>query len=609
MPESMLAATGPAQPGSRYRIHPSIGIARMGNADPSTYFIGPEVPGYGPLGDPSIPAGLSSSYGTAAPPYKAGGLVRPQAARFRVWEYRQLTPGGPWTPVQEITAATAGVSAISWQVHLANKKASFHKFEGPAGERFPGAPYRNASVADRRSLEIDFGPRTISGINQSPVSFDHASGGPGQACPLNYNGDPVISYLGQLRTDTGGRLLVLGGKGRSSYQAAVQPDLPTYANNDGWFDDASDGPVTATVTLQNGATVAVDGAWVLCTPPDFAPRVRAAITMYNLLYDQAVRSLPVPADNSLYQSGGPLARIKQLKSDYTAGQDYEFPNTLPDFNTEIYPVLKAAYEFYWVTALVNRKHASLMDPALGDPSPSSLKDRQGVFIYLRPPLGINSPSGPRTMPHLLGDDPYVGQEPDGTRKLTLTHLQYGLLRRWADGNFIAASPGTPPAPPPLPPPQITPEGLDRAALENCVGGGFFPGIEASWQIRNPLLFSEPFRINLNAMSQYLGTDGNPEGGRIGAGHFSRQMALPWQADFNDCRNEGDYGWWPSQRPDDALPYYGAPARLDWARADTKYPGGQGTTTHEDMLNNWWKYAFLVQSSEQIIETERSPSIP
>jgi hypothetical protein len=594
----------PVRTDSVYRIHPAIGVARMGNADPSTFFIGPEVPGYGPLGD---------APGTTVSPYKVDGLVKPQASRFRVFEYR--LQNGAWTPYREVSLDTPGVGSITWNVHLANKKASFHRFAGPAGENTPSAPLRNATVIDRRSLEIDFGPRSIGGASQAPVSFSYSSASSyPQACPLDYQGNPVIAYLGQLRTDAKGRLIVIGGQGKSSFQTGTPPPLKTYANNDGWFDDASDGPVTATVTIQSSSgsvDVPVDaagGAWVLCTPPDFAPRVRAAVTMYDLLFDLGVRSIPIPANNGLYASGAPLANMVALSKDYTPGADYEFPNTVPDFNRDIFPILRAGYEFYWVTALVTAKHQSLMDPSLGDPSAAALKARQGVFVYLRPPLGVNSPTGNRSMPHLKGDDPYTGLAPDAIRKLPLTHVQFALMRSWSGGNFVAASAGTPPNPPPAPPPVITPDGLDRAALENCAGGGFFPGIEASWQIRNPKLYIEPFRLNLQATSQYLDVNGVPEGGTIAAGHFSRQMAVPWQADFNDCRNEGDYGWWPSQRPDDALPYYGAPKRLDWARADTNYTGAQ-KTSHADMVANWWKYAFVVQQKDQLVETERTSPIP
>src|SRR5690349_19825731 len=49
-----------------YRIHPAIGVARVGNADPSAFFIGPEIPGQGPLGD---------APGTTVPAYKDNGLI------------------------------------------------------------------------------------------------------------------------------------------------------------------------------------------------------------------------------------------------------------------------------------------------------------------------------------------------------------------------------------------------------------------------------------------------------------------------------------------------------------------------------------------------------
>src|SRR5262245_47271520 len=93
MAHTARAADGGAGAGPIYRIHPAIGVARLGNADSSTFFIGPEAPGYGPLG---------SAPGTAAPPYKtADGLVKPQAVRFRVFEYAYV--GGRLLPVREVT--------------------------------------------------------------------------------------------------------------------------------------------------------------------------------------------------------------------------------------------------------------------------------------------------------------------------------------------------------------------------------------------------------------------------------------------------------------------------------------------------------------------------
>lgn len=584
----------------QYRIHPAIGVIRVGNANPDDYFLGPEAPGYGS----SEPAAS-----TPAPhPFKKNGNTRPQAQRFRVWKY--VFQNNRWTPQQEVVAG--GNVSISWTVHLANKKASFFRFEGPNGERFPAGARRNAAVIDRNSLNIDFGPRTITGQSTGAMEFSYASRTTGWTCPLNYRNEPVIDYLGQLRTDSQGRLIVIGGKGRAGYQTQTAPDLPSYANNDGWFDDIADGPVTATVTVGNVTTPVADAgkAWVLCAPPDFAPRMRMAVSMYDLLYDMAVRALPLAQDNQLYAATGALGRIRELKSDYIAGADYELPNTTANFDKEIFPILRAAYDYYWVTALVTQKHASLMSPSLGDPSAAAAKDRQAVFSYLRAPLGINAPTGPRSMPNQNGDNPYIGQEPEAIRKATITHVQFALIRRWADGNFTAGSPGTPPSYPALPAYAISPQGLDQAALENCAGGAFFPGIEASWQLRNPALFIEPFRIRHGAPSQYLDQNGALEQNVfVGPGHFSRQMALPWHADFNDCKNEGKLAWWPAQRPDDAFPARNAPQRLDWARPTVKFASGSKTSTHSDMIDNWWKFAFVVQDGDQVVESERAPQIP
>ena len=77
-----------------YRIHPAIGIARVGNADRATFFIGPEFPNFGPAGPPSL----------ALFNYKSGGLIRPQAARFRVYEYLTNKKGDFTLPARSTSA-------------------------------------------------------------------------------------------------------------------------------------------------------------------------------------------------------------------------------------------------------------------------------------------------------------------------------------------------------------------------------------------------------------------------------------------------------------------------------------------------------------------------
>jgi hypothetical protein len=609
-----------------YRIHPAIGVARVGNADPSTFFIGPEVPGQGPSGD---------APGTSVPPYKINGLVKPQAARFRIWEYGYVN--GVLTPLREVNLSTAGVTNITWRVHVANRKSAFYEENGPAGEVLPAGPLRNLTVGDRSSLQSDFGPRFISGASANPVDI-RPSGSPGEFVVKGPDGvTPLINYLGQLRSDSQGRLIFIGGDGSSFSNINPPQPLTHWSNNNNWFDGIADGPVSATVTV-GGIDVPMDAggnAWILTAPPDFAPRIASAVSLYDVLYDMGVRHLPVPANSALYQAGGALYRLAQLNATFNASP-FDFSSFQPDFQTEIWPSLLIAVNYVYVTGLVNFKHSSMLDPSLGDPSPTAAKTRGGVFTFLRPPEGFVG-TGPQSMPKLYGDDWYQGGSlfgstfgqngpgngggggqsfptpahvPAFVRYQTLTHTQYALLAQWSNGNFIPA--------PGITPPAASPHDLDRAALENCIGGPFYPGIECGWQVRNANLFIEPFRLKYDpadpakcAKSQYLDPTGEPENTPITAGHFSRQMAVPWQADFNDCVRALNLGWWPSQRPDDVFLHATDPLnqRVPWARANGKWPSGSFSSSHEDMQANWWKFGFVVQTFGGYIETERAAQIP
>jgi hypothetical protein len=158
-------------------IHPSIGIARVGNS-PDGCFYGPEVT------DP-LPPDDTGFYRD-----KKGALKR-QSARFRVYG---LDANGK--PLAELTAANAD---IVWTVHLANKKAAWYEFQLaqdiPEALSAPEQMLRNITVGDRASLAIDPGPRRISGPDMQ--------GGPQHTFDTgSFMGTPV--YLGELRTDEAG---------------------------------------------------------------------------------------------------------------------------------------------------------------------------------------------------------------------------------------------------------------------------------------------------------------------------------------------------------------------------------------------------------------------
>lgn len=465
------------------KIYPGIGIARMGNS-PDQYFIGPETPGLGP--EP----------GTQF--QDAQGNVKRQGARFRVYGFNAADE-----VVGEVNALIEGAS-VEWSVTLANRKCSSQRFAGVSHgtgldlKPDPGQN-RNKSVADRAQLDIMPSARSIAGTNRfgQQYSFDDGA----------FMGQSV--YLGELRTDDAGRLIVLGGRGKSGSVAGARP-ITQYANNDGWFDDSSDGPVQAKVSLGGRAIPLRGAAWVLVAPPKFAPYVRNVVTLYDVMAE----------------AGGAPA-----------------PDTL-SFTDHIFPHLHAIGEQQWVNAMALRGHGpqkggNFLAPAviekMNDNSAANAPYRQSIMARLRnPSLKANQEANYNFMPQLSGDegDAAVGNP---STWLSLPPSVYALFERWSKGDFDSDWSGkaAPVVALEMLPPQEQPGALDRAALEWCVGGPFFPGIEITYIARNRSLYSEPFRVN---------------GTLLEPGDLTRRMAVPWQADFYECNTH----WWPAQRPDDVL---------------------------------------------------------
>src|SRR5262245_53296947 len=236
------------------KIHPAIGIARVGNAE-TEFFIGPEVI------HPPRAVPKAQRDGT--------GALKRQAARFRIFGYNKAGE-----VVGELTADNA---AIEWQVELANLKAAWYQFQIaldiPEAATAPASQRRNKDESDRRKLAILGEQHKISGRNAptggAPVAFEG-----------KFYDQPV--YLGELKTDDAGRLIVLGGRGKSG--SVPGAEITTFANNEGWHDDISDGPVTATVSIA-GRAIPVDPAWVVAAPPNYAPDLKGVCTLYDVLVD------------------------------------------------------------------------------------------------------------------------------------------------------------------------------------------------------------------------------------------------------------------------------------------------------------------------------------
>ncbi len=112
-----------------YRIHPGIGVARVGDS-PDSFYIGPEAPAALPTECDAMGNPVRSPDGTANVPVTRfkddEGRIRRQAARFGIWVYDDESPGG--RPLRRGDRVSGGgndgvLVDIHWRVHLANKKA------------------------------------------------------------------------------------------------------------------------------------------------------------------------------------------------------------------------------------------------------------------------------------------------------------------------------------------------------------------------------------------------------------------------------------------------------------------------------------------------------
>ena len=542
------------------KIYPSVGIARLGDSkDEDGYFIGPEC--------------------TEELPHKkdgftfrdSSGRIKRQAARFRIYAF-----DNNGNVIGELTSQEA---TITWKAQLANKKAAWFAFNGTdnalkafSGERDPKDDIRNGNIGELiRNPDDPVGAKYKSDKHRTDmleiVADEIKICGPSlktepnsQEHQFQFIGDfkgkrPV--YLGELRTDDCGRLMVFGGHGESD---AIDENgntirasrwIRNYANNDDWFDDTSDGYVRAEVVLNDSKEpVEVRGAaWVIVAPPDFAPDTKNLVTLYDVMEE-------VAHDNT----------------DKLLSKELPVPRSADsvDYDEDIKPIFERMYGYRWVNDIALRGHGfkkpgDFKSQELGNPSSEGKKLREHIFNLIRVPTyqrpGIyDDPSEQqkelaKRQANASYMPPFSGDEGDNTAGepstwMTVTYLQHSRLEAWSKGNFvgtksikhemnsnackdvgntsIAAKQDND-----RKELQDLPFKLTRTALEQCVGGPFFPGIEITAIARHPGLYREAYRFNDEVLKP---------------GDITKYMALPWQADFYEC--QGD--WWPAQRPDNVL---------------------------------------------------------
>lgn len=637
------------------RIHPAIGIARVGTSP--DYYLAPETRA-GAKQEGAVSGGLPIRPGTEAEPISSAdlrdgaGALKRQGARFRIFAYPDDAPAQfPTGAGEEIVIGSVvegkTVTDILWMAHLANKKANHWETPEVLGaDAFKdGAlpPLRNpgfagssdpADPARRAALVIDAGPRALSGKG-SAASFDAASPAsiledgaiaaidypqqwpsgpfPDRAMPMGED----IDTLGDAFTDDKGRLIVVGAYGRSvGFDPSALP-LKGFVNNNKWLDDTADGPVHAVVVFDDGSSVALEPAWVVSTDPAYAPQTLNVVSLWDEQYEVFLQHFGL--NPAIWSDGA-------YRPDYA-----------PDFGAEIAPVFDAAALQMWTTNLPS--HAIAAHRSVGM---ISAEDDPQSRIYLKmlirdPDSKEDAKTGAPLMPLALGD---VGKP-----FMSVTSTQYFFLNQWFDGKYRKA-PERQPGPG---------EALDIVSMANCLGGRFGPGIDMTFVVRDPSLYAAnwaapeigPFRIKAApidyraAAAPALGVGYVPfREGQPGAepGDMCKFMAVPWHADYNSCathtpspnpggsvhspdgeglfdgRNLNLFWSWPAQRPvavytfDDlianegTLPEQrfsvrgaGTEATANWAGA---FPA-QNVGRYQDagqMLTEWHKIGMVIQGS-------------
>jgi hypothetical protein len=593
--------------GVRYAIGPSIGVARVGNS-PDSFYIAPDAIAALPIecdeqGTPIFDSGILRRVNRFKDPQ---GRIRRQAAQFRIFRMEDGQAGAV-----EITLADPTVRSIHWTVHLANKKACWYSFAELQGNLLYGAknsykkqkvPLRNADVAGtdkRRKLIVDPGPRSLSGPskraefskNTVPPKYKFAS------FPGKVVYGEQITTLGSMLTDSEGRLLVLGGFGFSGGDQSIA----SFGGADTWHDDISDGPVHCTIEWKSGKKTELD-AWCLIGSPKFVPEIANIVTLDDTMYDVAVRHFD-------------YAPQIFAKGKFNA-------NHVADFERDIRPILERPGAYRWVANLPSMNSLS--------PPPFDPKDKTAATATLRAAyLGLYrkpnpenklgpdnntlfSPGGFPLMPLNSGSNSVSN---DGVDKfLTLTETQYFLLGQWAKGKFNVS--------PPAADDIVT--SLSRAAVGNCVGGPFCPGIEVTWNSRNPNIYAKPFVIRQRHDQDWyfkngLDPDIDETADRKGCepGDLTKRMAIPWQADFFQCsiefinftdptRNSDDNDdfavpptyysyWWPPQSPWQVITGDLTVAEQTVAGTPAGFQVGysRGINTFAQMITSWYYMGFVV----------------
>lgn len=326
----------------QFRIHPSVGIARMGESE-TFYYLASEFPHFlqeefanlrlktkprthpltfFPSGDrdaaratASFPSAAFEVYDPAVANHgkfrDAAGRIFPQAARFRVFAY--VYNSGEANLPDKVFEVTTAEANILWQVNIANKKSGKNDPSDPSSQGHDtSTPHPNLSNIP-----------TLLDTSNPDLTCERMRPQPTIQPLMRF---PNLAYLFLERDDADrskvtGRLHVIGNEGEmegldDDPGGSAHPDT-LWSNN--WYDSAGDGSIGAIITPHAGATallakagisnindlkylnqdvptpvsettadITAAPAWVVVGCPDYSPDMSHFVTLWDVALSQAI---------------------------------------------------------------------------------------------------------------------------------------------------------------------------------------------------------------------------------------------------------------------------------------------------------------------------------
>ena len=145
------------------------------------------------------------------------------------------------------------------------------------------------------------------------------------------------------------------------------PRIEDYANNDGWFDDTSDGVVMARLVMfsqEVGRLRFIDveyPAWVIVGYPAYVPEILDIVSLDDVLYDLAIREFAWRTD--LYGTTGTFDDPQHIDANdlealmhWKAGRLEWNPDYKPWFYRDVWPILFRADEMSYLNNVLQQSN-------------------------------------------------------------------------------------------------------------------------------------------------------------------------------------------------------------------------------------------------------------